>query len=231
MMKTVSLLLILIIMSSCFHETSVFSDDKARNSFIKQLDDMYEVKGLTNHFPPSWYTKHKGEYGWSSRYVPCDDDSLYHNFRCSAVFVDPAPLSFIDKIEDTIRYLRKFQFENDSSIKIDIIYMQHSQSYKQISFDTISPPICDFQDADFLLGTKIDSLFNGSYYCKQEYEILPSDLEVYVIEARAGNYWKNRDMAELEARPVLPTKWKHGYSRGIGISRSCGRVCWWVMAW
>ena len=231
MKKIAILLFISIIISSCVYETSFFSDEKARIPFIEQLEEMYEVKGLTDHFPSAWHLENKGKHSWSSRYVPCNDDSLYHNFRCSAVFVDTASLSYIKKIEDTINYLNKFQFDNDSSIKIDVIYMRYAQSYKQVSFDTINPPIYDFQDADFSLGTRPDSLFNGLYYCEQEYENLPADLEVYVIDAKAGNYWKNKDLAESEARPVLPDKWKHGYSRGIGVSHSCERVCWWLIVW
>lgn len=231
MKKLLFLFIVTIVLSSCIYETQMYSDDMARIPFIKQLDEMYEVGGLTSHFPASWHKKNKGQHRWSSRYIPCIDDSLYHNFSCSAVFVDSASVSYINMIEDTIHYLRKNSFNNDSTIKIDICYMDIIQSYKQESFDTINPPIYNFQDADFLLGTRIDSLFDGTYYCKQEYENLPSDLVVYVIDAQPGNFWRNKELADKEPRPVLPEKWKHGYSRGIGVSRSCERVCWWVIAW
>jgi len=219
---------------SCVYKTaSIPSDNEARMQFLKYLNEMYEIDGLTDHFPPSWDLKNKFGEKWNSRYVSCYDDSLYHNFYCSAVYSDSVSVYDIDAIDDTLHYMRKFLFEDDSSYRVNVIYMDDPQSYKQLSFDTINSPIYDFMDADFMLGTTIDSLFNDryNYYAKLEYAILPSDLEVYVVDARAGNFWKNRELSSLEPRPVLPDKWKHGYSRGIGVSRECKMACWWLIVW
>ncbi len=57
------------------------------------------------------------------------------------------------------------------------------------------------------------------------------DLIVYIVEAANGNFWKNKEKANCEERPVLSEYWKHGYVKGIAISRELSRVCWWAMAW
>ena len=113
--------------------------------------------------------------------------------------------------------------------------MKDENSYMQVYYDTLKPPIYDFRHADFDLGEEPDSIFSktpyGYYYARNDKERIPSDLIIYIVDAQPGNFWKNKELADKEPRPVLPQKWKHGYSRGIGVSRSCSRVCWWVMAW
>ena len=209
--------------------------DPGKEVFSRELQNMYTIDDLTDHFPQSWNEESLRTNQWSSRYCSSEDDSLFHNFSSLGVFVDNVDLSYIDSLEKIVKYEYKTKFDNTSVLKINFFYMEDEDSYKQDIYDTIKAPIYDFRNADFNLGKLPDSVFSktpyGFYYLRNDKNILPSDLMVYVIDAKPGNFWKNKELAEEEPRPVLPEKWKHGYSRGIGISRSCSRVCWWVMAW
>ena len=223
----------LCLFSSCRLRTHDY--DPGKDSFCEEFQKMYTIHHLTDHFPQSWNEISLRTNKWSSRYCCCEDDSLYHNFSCLGVFVDNISLSNIDSLVDGIAYIDKYEFKSSESIKINFFYIKDEDSYKQVFYDTIQPPIYDFRNADFNMGIVPDSVFSmtpyGHYYVRNDKENLPADLVVYVIDAQPGNFWRNKELADKEPRPVLPEKWKHGYSRGIGVSRSCERVCWWVMAW
>lgn len=226
-------LIVFYVFQSCNTKTDII--DPGKDVFSKEFQNMYVIHNLTDHFPKSWENLSLRTNQWSSRYSSCEDDSLYHIFSCLGVFVDDVELSYIDSLEKVVTYKYKTMFDDTSVLKINFFYMDEEDSYKQIFYDTIKAPIYDFRNADFNLGMVRDSVFSktpyGYLYLRNDKEKLPSDLMVYVIDAQPGNFWKNKELADKEPRPVLPEKWKHGYSRGIGISRSCSRVCWWVMAW
>jgi len=199
-----------------------FSDKDARNSYNESVKEMYEISVLSAHFPSSWENDEKRSRNlWTSYYDECVEGTYY---RCVAFFSDVFDDILIDSLEK-MSYMDKSLFLENSVLKFNEDFCEKSEYYST-AFDSLRPPIYDFRDAIFHLGTAVDS--NKKYL---EYEILPSDLMVYVIDAKSGNFWKNKEAAELEPRPGLPENWKHGYSRGVAISRSCKRVCWWTMAW
>lgn len=235
-MNKVSIIIGLILLSvfqSC--NTNTICNDPGKKPFVKALNRMFTVHNLTDHFPKSWDDCSLRTNQWSSRYCCSEDDSLFQNFSCLGVFVDNLSLTQIDSLENTIEYKDRFDFKNSKHLKINFFYLEEENSYKQVFFDTTKAPIYDFREADFNLGIIPDSVFSwtpyGHCYLRDDKEILPFDLMIYIIDAQSGNFWKNKESADNEPRPILPQKWKHGYSRGIGISRSCSRVCWWVMAW
>jgi len=57
---------------------------------------------------------------------------------------------------------------------------------------------------------------------------VPSDLQVHVVDARAGNFWKN-DCNEY--RPESLKEWKHGYSKGFATSEKENIIVYWTMIW
>ncbi len=57
---------------------------------------------------------------------------------------------------------------------------------------------------------------------------VPSDLQVHVVDARAGNFWKN-DCNEY--RPESLKEWKHGYSKGFATSKKENIIVYWTMIW
>ena len=210
-------------------------EDPGKECFVDELKRMYQLDYLTSHFPPSWDDMSMRTNKWMSRYCCSEDDSLYHSFSCLGLFVDDVKPSFIDSLYDFVEYEYKTMYYGSDFLKINFFYMKEKNSYNQENYDTTKSPIYDFRDASYYMGTKEDSILTstqyGDFYLKCSKEILPSDFEIYIIDSRSGNFWRNQKLSEKEPRPVLPDKWKHGYSRGIGVSQSCNRVAWWVMAW
>lgn len=226
-------MIIIYVCQSCNIKTRC--NDPGKEPFVKAFQRMYLIQNLTDHFPKSWDDYSLRTERWSSRYCCSEEEGERQSFSCLGVFVDNLSLTKIDSLENTIEYKDRFDFKNTKSLKINFFYLEDEDSYRQAFFDTIKAPIYDFREADFNLGIIPDSVFSwtpyGYYYVRDDKEILPLDLRIYIVDARPGNFWKNKEQAEKEPRPILPNKWKHGYSRGIGVSRSCERVCWWVMAW
>jgi hypothetical protein len=89
-------------------------------------------------------------------------------------------------------------------------------------------PIPYFESYDFGLGVqKEKKKVDGKVYYNYIHTI-PEDLKVYIIEARAGNFWK---FDCKENRPETLGKWKHGYSKGVAVSDKYDRVAFWVIVW
>jgi hypothetical protein len=90
-------------------------------------------------------------------------------------------------------------------------------------------PIPYFEKIDFGLGLKRrkDTVINKQRYFTSTY-FIPTDLEIYVISAQAGNYWK---VDCKEKRPESLKNWINGYSRGIAISNKENLLIYWVMVW
>lgn len=224
---------LLITLQSCdCNSFNSIPNEPGRIQFMNGLK-MYEIDSITNHFPPSWSDYRLKNSFWTSRYCSSIDDSLYHDFRCFGVYSVELDSSEIDDVINNLSYQYKTDYYDDSIIRINFWDIKEESSYRQQKLDSTRPPIYNLWDADFGLGTEQDSSYSLKYgkYISREKEILPADLEIFIVDAQAGNFWKNKELSELEPRPVLPNKWEHGYSRGIGVSRSCSRVCWWVMAW
>lgn len=202
----------------------------AREEFVMQITKMYELDFLMDHFPKTRHNEIGKSNKWSASYYRCDDYPGYSNYRFVGDYNEEASVSLIDSIEKR-DYKSIYLFSDSVLMKLDIPYLVLEKSFKRMEFDSLTIPIYNFQDTDFNLGKEEDSVFFNGRYWYGEHSVIPSDLIVYVIDAQSGNFWRNKELADKEPRPVLPQKWKHGYSRGIGVSRSCNRVCWWVMAW
>ncbi len=229
MMKLIIITVLCILLASC--QDKPHSVVSVQNEFIQQIDRMYELDYIMNHFPKSLHNEiNRTANNWSASYYRCDDFPGYSNYRFVGDFNENVPTSLIDSLEKQ-NYKYVYLFSDSTLIKLDIPGLIIESSFKQTEIDSLMIPIYDFKDTEFNLGKIEDSLYFNGRYWHGEHSILPSDLIVYVIDAQPGNFWKNKELADKEPRPVLPEKWKHGYSRGIGISRSCERVCWWVIAW
>lgn len=230
--QSLKLVSILLVFASCSNHThSGYTDLPAREGFVKQVKEMYDTDSILNHFPDEWHNVHSRSDGWTACYKRSDDYPGYERFRFSGNLSESKTSDYIDSLVQKHQVNAHYLFTDSSVLKLDIAFLTNEHSFKQKIYDTTKMPIYDFRDVSFQLGEARDTLYIQGKCWDVAHEILPSDLIVYVIDSRPGNFWKNKELAEKEPRPVLPDKWKHGYSRGIGISRSCSRVCWWVMAW
>lgn len=91
-------------------------------------------------------------------------------------------------------------------------------------------PIPYFEDYDFGLGEKKEKkIIEGEetpYY--NHIHTIPSDLQVYVVKAEAGDFWKE---SCNEARPESLKEWQHGYSKGFATSEKENMIVYWTMIW
>lgn len=207
------------------------ADFVPREEFVNSISLMYKDVGLTEHFPESWQNTNLRTKDWNASYFSPCEDSICHCYRCMACFIDKVSDQYLDSLTGNFNYKYKTLFNNDSILKFNPVYIKHSSYPLQSYFDTIHMPIYDFSEAVFNNNVIEDSIYFDGGFWHGEHQIPPSDLVVYVIDAKAGNYWTNETEAEKEGRSVLPQKWKHGFSRGIAVSHSCQKVCWWTMAW
>ena len=209
-------------MSCSFH--GQLSCDPSKEQFIKQLNAMYE-KNIIDFFP----SEMPADSNWGSFFSSSWDESIESEFRCCAYFSRKVPSDYVDSIED-MEYIGKMNY-SDSVFKINVPYMRHEESYLTPMRDTVQIPIADMRYSYFSLGESRDSLIIGNRQFVIESEIIPRDLVVYILEAYKGNFWKNRDKAAQEDRPILLDPWKHGCVKGLAVSRELSYVCWWAIAW
>lgn len=89
-------------------------------------------------------------------------------------------------------------------------------------------PIPYFEDFDFGLGCeKFDLRPSGIQMIIDKYTV-PNDLEVYVLKAEHGYFWKKK--YDLK-RPQKLGIWQNGYSCGIAISKRLNVIVYWMKAW
>lgn len=91
-------------------------------------------------------------------------------------------------------------------------------------------PIPYFEKYNFGLGElKKKKYLKGEEipYYNYTYKI-PNDLQVYVLGAEAGNFWKE---SCNEVRPESLKNWKHGYSKGFAMSEIEEMLIFWTMIW
>lgn len=89
-------------------------------------------------------------------------------------------------------------------------------------------PIPYFESYDFGKGKTVekkevdgDTLFDYTHS-------IPLDLQVYVIQAEPGNFWKENCN---EKRPETLKEWQHGYSKGFAVSEKNNIIAFWVIIW
>lgn len=57
---------------------------------------------------------------------------------------------------------------------------------------------------------------------------LSKDFDIYVLEAKSGNYFKKFD---LQPDSQMPTDWENGYSKGIAVCQKKKTVIYWSIIW
>ena len=202
-------------------------NDPSREQFVRQLGSMYETN-IIDFFPDDCFNL-SSENEWGSYYSSSWDDSNESEFRCCAYYSKKVSTATMDSLE-TLNYIDKLKYD-ETTFTIDVPYMRHAESYRNTMKDSLQIPVANMRYSFFTLGQYKDTLIIDNRQYINDGEILPEDLIVYVLEARNGNFWKNKEKASEELRPVLSDHWKHGYAKGIAVSRNVSRVCWWAMAW
>ena len=198
-------------------------NDPSREQFVRQLGSMYETN-IIDFFPDDCFNL-SSENEWGSYY----SSPWESGFRCCAYYSKKVSTATMDSLE-ALNYIDRLKYD-ETTFTIDVPYMRHVESYRNTMKDTLQIPIANMRYAYFKLGKYKDTLIIDNKQYIDNREILPEDLIVYVLEAHNGNFWKNKKKALEEQRPALSDHWKHGYAKGIAVSRNASRVCWWAMAW
>jgi len=186
-------------------------------------DKYYNKKNLLSHFPnkigfdnitffaspPSCLPKFECKKQWGYHYQIC-------KFDTSKCF--------------TQDFLMESKYLADSNIIINLTELKRSifPVEKCNKWFENKYPIPYFEYFDFNLGdnNKVEEI-DGETHHNFIY-IIPSDLEVYVLEAEAGNFWK---VDCYEKRPEELKEWKNGYSKGIAISKKESIIMYWTIVW
>ena len=216
----------------------------SRTEMINGLDSLYTVGGLLSHFPRSYSKECQRNTEWWSEYaLPpsyiIDEDTIYSDLYANAYFVEKKTREYIDSLVSHSSFVDIIPYTSDSVFHVKISNIKDSRPYSRkynfvsSNIDTNRVPIPDFEYASFGLGKVTDdtlgyAYFNDTLLLMGERTVLPDDLIVYVLESKNGDFWKVKN---TEPRPILPTKWKHGFSRGYAISSTLNMVCYWMMAW
>lgn len=71
--------------------------------------------------------------------------------------------------------------------------------------------------------------FISSNYSKNKNGLkLNDNFEIYVLDSKAGNFFKNYD---LKPSPQMPEEWKNGYSKGVAFSNNEKTIIYWSIIW
>ncbi|WP_306352605.1 hypothetical protein [Flavobacterium sp. '19STA2R22 D10 B1'] len=74
----------------------------------------------------------------------------------------------------------------------------------------------------------IPNFINYNYPNKKNELKLDGNFDIYVLEAKSGNHFKEFD---LQPNPQMPSEWKNGYSKGIAVSKEKHTIIYWSIIW
>jgi len=118
---------------------------------------------------------------------------------------------------------------NDNNNIIINFYSFKNEGFVSEKYNTWFPgklPIPFFESYDFGLGKKFTKLKNETM--EVPIYTIPEDLEIYVIDAKPGSFWKYNCN---EPRPNTLKEWKHGYSKGFALSNKRKLIVYWTIIW
>lgn len=221
-------ILLAITFSAC---TNMVLDSNYRK-LIKQSETEFEkwygLNGLFNHFPESISNDSIINMLYT---IPADMEKYkeHNNYISENYLVLKIKDDILNYYPDSILF--KTNYSGDNFI-IDLGFRFYTQ------LDTLkirnvarpdSYPIPYFEDFDFGFGDEPLTYWDnqGNESVANKYNI-PDDLEVYVLKAKNGDFWKVKcDIFRPESLEV----WKNGCSSGIAISKKRNIVVYWMMAW
>lgn len=215
--------IVFISISGCFHTA-----ERDANIHMKELKENFEKdyskKDLLNHFPEQ--IKITSSFMMFSAPPGCPP-----SYECSAQY---GKVYLINDIEKTNKlsedYIFKTAYLDDNNIIINLSELRREKFPVEKCNKAYAEkyPIPYFESYDFGLGKKVtEENIDGEVYFDYNHTI-PHDLEVYVIDAEPGDFWKE---SCNEKRPELLNEWNHGFSRGFALSKDKNIIVYWTMIW
>jgi len=222
---TILLALHIILFSSCIDKVLghkyVATIDNARI----MLEKSYAKDGLLEHFPTSISNKSVVHIMFTIPDKTYSSDDYYTGFVYLVLKMGEDSLSLYPK-----SYIYKTQYNSRNLILDDSFkYYKYYDTLKLRNVDIAGAyPIPYFIDFDFGLGSERFDLDRFGFPISVDVNNVPDDLEVFVLKAEHGYFWKMK--FDLE-RPNTLGIWKNGYSCGIAISKKRNMIIYWMKAW
>ncbi|WP_281228752.1 hypothetical protein [Flavobacterium aquiphilum] len=191
-------------------------DSKLNAEYIKSKSGFDSV--LTNHFPNKLTTFPRKIV--NSKNVSKNDVAfILYDYNLDITKID----SVINSIKK--RTIAKYsskdlcllivnRFETlDSEENMKDVIITDSIKINQDCYEKLYP-IPNFIDYDYP-NKKSDLKLDGNF-------------DIYVLDAKSGNYFKEFD---LKPNSQMPPKWLNGYSKGIAVSKEKKTVIYWAIIW
>ena len=184
-------------------------------------------ENLLSHFPK----RIKND----SAFLRLSEPSCPPTYKCSAQFGDV--ILFVNKsdyqkelseiLSGEITYETNYL---DSNIIVNLLELRRNifPIEKCNKWYANKLPIPYFENYDFGLGTMESKKEEEGKLHFNYTHTIPIDLQVYVIKAEAGDFWKE---SCNEKRPESLKEWRHGYSKGFAISEKENMIIYWTMIW
>ena len=198
---------------------------KKHNNKFKEFKNYfyntYTIKIIFEHFPEKIDNTKVISYNWEPPSAENCFGDMYESMKLD------------DNILQTIKkekFLIVDSLASNKLFKIDLNLIRDSILDTNLTNTTNLIPIADLYKPDYNLGKIPNSMFfTDNHKLDTNYKYIPpKDLMLYVIEAKAGDYWKVKcPQYRLDAL----NQWAHGFSRGYAISEKEKIIVYWLVVW
>ena len=212
--KKILILLLILLVISCNNL------EKERIFKKHYFERVFQHDSLFSHFPEEICNNHIS-YFYAT---PCND---YDCIRGSAYLLCKTPKPA--KYRAIYDYMQVCMYNPANCFTIEELFADDPVGRYPYANRYVPGqlPVPRMESFDFGLGYREHEDPNYPELPVRTYN-LPEDLEVHVIEADSGYFWKEK----VEVfRPQELGPWKHGYSRGVALSEKEQMVGYWVMVW
>jgi len=218
---------ILLISCNLTHQNKI-KWEEGLTSYKKDLSawTILNVNEVMSHFPEKICSK---KYFWRG----LTNTPLFGDNSNGAFYVEQIPYNQIVSIKDEYSFIDSIMYYSSESFRIqhyiinDTSTLFHECKLFRYPIPTFYYGLSKNKESNFSQKwlNEIDSMRIPKEQIKY---FVPEDLMVYVIDAKPGFFWKNKE--NILPRPYIE-KWKNGYSRGIAISKTESFICYWFMIW
>lgn len=188
----------------------------------KSILNIYEKKNIFEHFPESTDTPSLFR---GVKMLPTSNDIFGYLYQYSTFEKDNKNIEIIRK--DSFVY--KTQYKSSDNIVFNSYGFRDNDNLSFNHWYKDKYPMPSFEDMNFSLGMVFEEVLksNGKIDKESQY-VIPLDLEVIVLDAKPGYYWK---IKSDNKRPDSLKEWQHGYSRGYAISEKYKKIVYWTIVW
>lgn len=163
-------------------------------------------------------------------------DSNYITFTNSASLLSPPiGLKLIKKYKDTSEWKKLFNIAIAKYSAKDTCLLVVNRFANKDNYSTnikLSRKDSIIINRDcYNMRYPIPNFWHNKFTTKSTAYRLPADFEMIVIDAKPGIYFNQEDFEEDRISQFMPDQWKHGYSRGIAISKVRRVIIYWVIIW